>query len=36
MLGDQTERVQIIKSCEVRCVIISILYGGDILIIISV
>ena len=36
MLGAQTERVQIIKCCEVRCVIISIsylllLFGGDIL-----
>ena len=36
MLGPQTERVQIIKCREVRCVIISILYllllfGGDIL-----
>ena len=39
MLGAQTERVQIIKYCEVRCVIVSILYllllfGGDIIIII--
>ena len=30
MFGAQTERVQIIKCCEVNCMIISILYGGDI------
>ena len=26
MLGAQTERVQIVKCCEVRCVTVSILY----------
>ena len=39
MLAAQTERVQIIKCCEVRYVTVSILYllllfGGDIIIII--